>query len=177
MKIYVVRHGETNVNLENKINSWNNDDLNQTGINQAIKVGEKLKNIDYDMIISSPLARTKHTAELLNCKNAPIIFDDRLLERNFGIFTKYPIDKIEPDDLWSLNPKNDYGDAETVKSLIDRVFEFLEYVKTTYKDKNIILVTHGGTSKAISCYFYGIPDNLNINKYKHNNCEVQEFEL
>lgn len=175
MKIYVVRHGETNINLENKINSLNNDDLNETGINQAINVGEKLKKIDYDIIICSPLERTKHTANLLNCKNAPILFDERLLERDFGIYTKYPIDKIDPNDLWSINPKQDYKDAETVDSLLKRVFDFLEDIKNKYNNKNIVLVTHGGTSKAISSYFYGLPSDGTIAKYKHDNCEIQEY--
>lgn len=51
------------------------------------------------------------------------------------------------------------------------------YIKNKYTDKNIILVTHGGVSKAISCYFYGIPEDGNLEKYKHNNCEIHQFEL
>ena len=95
MKIYVIRHGETDVNLENKINSLNEDDLNKIGIMQAKQVGRLLEEIDYDFIISSPLIRTKHTAELLNVKNKKISFDNRLIERDAGVFTKQSLDNID----------------------------------------------------------------------------------
>ena len=54
MRIYVVRHGETDVNLENRINSLNDDDLNETGISQARMLGEQLKSVNYDLIICNP---------------------------------------------------------------------------------------------------------------------------
>ena len=73
MKIYVIRHGQTDVNVENRINSLNDDDLNEIGIIQAKQVGKKMEKIEYDFIISSPLTRTKHTANLLNIKNKNII--------------------------------------------------------------------------------------------------------
>ena len=177
MKIYVIRHGQTDVNIENKINSLNDDDLNETGIIQAKQVGKKLENIDYDFIISSPLTRTKHTANLLNIKSKDIIFDNRLLERDAGIFTKQLIEKIDEEDWWNLNPKQDYKDAETVKNVLDRVYDLLDELKNKYKDKTILLVTHGGTSKAISCYFNGIPEDGIIKKYEHDNCEIHEFNL
>ena len=177
MKIYVIRHGETDVNLENKINSLNEDDLNKTGIMQAKQVGRLLAEIDYDFIISSPLIRTKHTAELLNVKNKKISFDNRLIERDAGVFTKQSLDNIDSDDWWNLNPKEDYKDAETVKNVLDRIYEFLDELKKQYKDETILLVTHGGVSKAISCYFKGIPDDGNLEKYKHNNCKIHEFNL
>ena len=177
MKIYVIRHGETNINLENKINALNDDDLNETGIAQAKEVGKKLEKIDYDFIIASPLTRTRHTAELLNLENKNIIYDNRLVERDAGVFTKQSLKNIESDDWWNLNPKQDYKNAETVKSVIERIYSFLDEIKLKYKNEKIILVTHGGVSKAISCYFNGIPEDGNLEKYKHNNCEIHEFNL
>lgn len=177
MKIYVIRHGETNINLENKINALNDDDLNETGIAQAKEVGKKLEKIDYDFIIASPLSRTRHIAELLNLENKKIIYDNRLVERDAGVFTKQSLKNIESDDWWNLNPKQDYKNAETVKSVIERIYSFLDEIKLKYKNEKIILVTHGGVSKAISCYFNGIPEDGNLEKYKHNNCEIHEFNL
>ena len=177
MKIYVIRHGETNINLENKINALNDDDLNETGIAQAKEVGKKLEKIDYDFIIASPLTRTRHTAELLNLESKNIIYDNRLVERDAGVFTKQSLKNIDSDDWWNLNPKQDYKNAETVKSVIERIYSFLDEIKLKYKNEKIILVTHGGVSKAISCYFNGIPEDGNLEKYKHNNCEIHEFNL
>ncbi len=175
MKIYVIRHGETDVNIQNRINSLNDDDLNENGIKQAKDLRNELKNIDYDFIISSPLKRTKHTAELLNVKQLPIYFDKRLLERDAGKLTKALISSINGDDWWRINPKENYEDAETVKNIIFRIEEFLNEVKLKYYDKNIVLVTHGGVSKAIRCYFEGIPEDGNLRVYKHDNCEIKEY--
>ncbi|MCI8618100.1 MAG: histidine phosphatase family protein [Clostridia bacterium] len=177
MKIYVIRHGETDVNVENKINALNDDDLNENGANQAKALRKIVEKIDYDFIISSPLRRTKHTAELLNAKELPIYFNERLLERDAGKYTKALISSINRDDWWRINPKEDYEDAETVKNLILRIEEFLNEIKIKYQDKNIILVTHGGVSKAIRCYFEGIPEDGNLRVYKHDNCEIKEYEL
>lgn len=177
MKIYVIRHGETNVNLEMRINSINDDDLNETGILQAKEVGKKMVGLDYDFIIASPLTRTQHTAKLLNTKNKEIFCDNRLIERNAGIYTKKPIKDIDSNDWWNLFPKQDYKDAETVKNVLNRVYNFLDEIKKTYKNKNIVLVTHGGTSKAITCYFKGIPKNGDLEAYSHKNCEIHEFDL
>ena len=83
MKIYIVRHGQTNHNVK-KIYSNEDEDLNSKGINQANKLKEQIKKIDYDIIISSPLIRAKHTANIINVKNTDILIDERLTERNPG---------------------------------------------------------------------------------------------
>ena len=176
MKVYIVRHGQTIGNAL-EFHGLEDDDLTVLGIKQAEELRDKIKNMNFDIIICSPLIRTKHTAELLNVKNKKISFDNRLIERDAGVFTKQSLENINPDDWWNLNPKEDYEDAETVKSVLDRIYEFLDELKKQYKDETILLVTHGGVSKAISCYFNGIPEDGNLEKYKHNNCEIHEFDL
>ena len=81
MKLYVVRHGETDINAQNKINSHNDVELNDNGISQAKNLSKFIQNIDYDIVISSPLIRAKKTAELINIKNKEILFDNRIIER------------------------------------------------------------------------------------------------
>ena len=83
MKLYIVRHGEVNHNLL-KTYSNENEDLNSTGIMQAEKLKNKMMNLDYDIIISSPLVRAIHTANIINNNNKDIVIDDRLKERNSG---------------------------------------------------------------------------------------------
>ena len=177
MNLYVVRHGQTDVNLENKINSINDDDLNKTGIEEAKNLKNVFSNINYDLIICSPLTRTKHTAKLLNVINAELIFDKRLIERDAGILTKQSLDNIDSNDWWNVYPKNDYKDAETVHSVIKRIYSFLDELKIKYINKNIVLVTHGGVSKVIRSYFDGIPEDGNLEKYSHKNCEVKTYEI
>ena len=87
MKIYVTRHGQTDWNVQGKTQGRADIELNEVGIKQAKQTKEELKNIDIDLIICSPLKRAKKTAEIINeGRNIPIIFDDQIIERNFGEF-------------------------------------------------------------------------------------------
>ena len=94
-------------------------------------------------------------------------------ERNFGEFEG---EKIKFDEFWDYNVTQKYQKAETIQEIISRISNFLDKIKEEYKDKNILLVTHGGVSIAINCYFKGIPADGKLINYCLHNCEVQEFE-
>ena len=72
MKIYLVRHGESQSNLL-KIYNTVDKDLNDTGIRQAEGLIDDVDKIDYDVIISSPLVRAYHTAEIINVHHKEIM--------------------------------------------------------------------------------------------------------
>ena len=59
MKVYIVRHGEVPHNALKQYNSVD-EDLNEVGILQANALKEKIKDLNYDIIISSPLVRARH---------------------------------------------------------------------------------------------------------------------
>ena len=80
MKLYIVRHGQVPHNALG-IYCEIDEDLNEVGIKQAKELAKKIKNIECDIIISSPLLRARHTAEIINTKNKNIIIDERLHER------------------------------------------------------------------------------------------------
>lgn len=84
MKLYVIRHGQTNDNVNNIINGRSNEELNETGKEQARQMKNKIEALDIDLIICSPLIRTKQTANIINSKNIPVIFDERIIERDTG---------------------------------------------------------------------------------------------
>lgn len=174
MKIYIVRHGEV---LHNRLKQYNNqdEDLTKIGIKQAKEVCKKIENIDYDFIISSPLIRTKHTAEIINVKNKKIIFDNRLEERNPGSLSGKPLEVTNRDEYWNYYTDIQYGTSENIQDFFKRVYDFLEDLKT--KDyKNILIVAHSGVSKAFSGYFEGIADGKFLNRGLKN-CEIKEYEL
>lgn len=66
MKFYVVRHGQTDWNAEGRIQGKTDIELNETGIEQARQLKELIKDYNIDLIISSPLKRTRKTAEIIN---------------------------------------------------------------------------------------------------------------
>ena len=99
MKIYVIRHGQTNWNVEEIIQGKKDIELNEVGIRQAYEVKEKLNMLNIDLIMCSPLKRTKKTAEIINQdKNLNIIYKKELIERDLGDFEGKDCD-IEEGDI------------------------------------------------------------------------------
>ena len=85
MKIYLVRHGQTDSNLKKVYDNVELDeDINENGIKQAEELRNKIMNIKFDIIYSSQLKRAIHTANIINYNNNKIIIDKRLEERNTG---------------------------------------------------------------------------------------------
>ena len=181
MKFYVVRHGQTNWNLAGKIQGKTDIELNQNGIEQANKLKEEIKKYKIDLIVSSPLKRAKRTAEIINeSSQCKIVFDKALEERGFGIFEGKIRKEIQDEvlnshvlDNYYLNTK--YGEVEPIKETCERVWGLLNKLKENYQDKNILLVTHGGTIRVINGYFEGINCDGIIENPGLNNCEIREY--
>ena len=83
MKLYIVRHGETVWNRHHKVQGVADIPLAENGILLAEKTGEALKNVSFDLCITSPLVRARKTAELILAKQAhkvPVKEDIRIRE-------------------------------------------------------------------------------------------------
>lgn len=174
MKVYIVRHGEVPHNALKRYNATD-EDLTQLGIAQAEELRNKIKNMNFDIIISSPLTRAKHTANILNINNNKIIYDDRIRERNPGDLSGKPLEVTNREEYWNYNTTIKYGTSENIKSFFERVYNFLDELKT--KDyNNVLIVAHSGVSKAFSGYFNGINDGKFLNRGLKN-CEIKEYEL
>lgn len=174
MKVYIVRHGEVPHNALKMYNN-KNERLNENGINQAISLKNEIENIDYDIIICSPLIRAKHTAEIINIKNKNIKIDNRLKERNPRSLSGQPLSVTNRDEYWDYNTKIKYGTSENIVIFFERIYEFLDELKTK-KYKNVLIVAHSGVSKAFSGYFDGIKDGKFLNRGLKN-CEIKDYEL
>ncbi len=173
MKIYLVRHGEVPHNALKQYNI-KDEDLTERGIKQAEELREKIKNIEVDLIISSPLIRAKRTAEIIN-KNSKIILDDRIQERSCGDLSGQPIEVTNREEYWNYYTKIQYGTSENIQEFFKRVYTFLEELKTK-EYKSVLIVAHSGVSKAFSGYFEGIQDGKFLNRGLKN-CELKEYEL
>ena len=91
MKLYIIRHGETKLNALGRLQGWTDEPLNQNGKDLAIITGEALKEIPFDLVITSPLKRARETGELTVAaseknfgRKIPIIEDRRIMEFNWG---------------------------------------------------------------------------------------------
>lgn len=174
MKVYIVRHGQVPHNALKQYNT-NDEDLTDLGIKQAEELRDKIKNINFDIIICSPLNIAKHTADILNINHYKIIYDDRIMERSCGDLSGKPLEVTNREEYWNYNTTIKYGTSENIKLFFDRVYNFLDELKT--KDyKNVLIVAHSGVSKAFNGYFEGIQDGKFLNRGLKN-CEIKEYEL
>ena len=174
MKVYIVRHGEVPHNALKQYNNQN-EDLTKKGIKQAEELREKIKTINYDIVICSPLVRAKHTAKIINIKEKEMIIDNRLEERNPGSLSGQSLDVTNREECWNYNTTIKYGTSEDIKLFFDRVYNFLDELKTKNYE-SVLIVAHSGVSKAFYGYFEGIENGLFLNKGLKN-CEIKEYQL
>jgi len=181
MKLYVVRHGQTQNNVTGEIQCYTNDiDLNEKGVSQAKETALLCENLNIDLIISSPMKRAKHTADIINeLLNVEITFDDRLMERNTGVLGGKLLAPKDKEIIWNYSINQFYEGAESIDDVFERVNSFIEELINKYKDtdKNILLACHGGVTKAIYCFFHGLPEDGDLNKIGQSNCEVKEYVI
>lgn len=163
--------------LRKKYNGKLDEDINEIGIEQAQKVKKIIRNLDIDSIICSPLLRARHTCDIINVNNVPVIYDTRIEERDCGIYTGKEIGEFYNTDFWNYYSEAKVEGLETIEDLFKRVNGFLDEIKEKYKGKNILLVTHGGVARAVYFYFNEIPKDGMIKDYGTKNCEVAEYEI
>lgn len=177
-KLILVRHGQTEMNAQKLYFGKLNPPLNDLGISQAYEAKDKLLNINYDIIYSSPLERAKQTAEICNYLDKEIIYDSRLEEINFGIFEgltfkeiseQYPNEVKEMEKNWkSFN----YITGESLEELYQRAVSFLETLDYT---KDNLIISHWGIINCIISYF--VSGTLDTYwKFKVDNCSIVIFE-
>ena len=174
--IYIVRHGQTDWNYENKLLSLTDIPLNHVGVEQCRDAEKLVKNLNYDIVFCSPLLRTRQTMEIVNSKKKEEKIDKRLIERDARSLEGIDVSNIDYKAFWTVG-KDDIFDSEKIEELRNRVYEFLDEIKNKYKDKNILIVTHNGVCRIISTYFKGIPKNGDLSKSGQNNAEIRIYEL
>jgi alpha-ribazole phosphatase len=144
MKVYLVRHGETNENAQGIVQGWLDTELNAKGIAQAVKVAEGF-NKQINAIYSSDLKRAARTAREFRNRysNVPYFEDERLRERNFGVATGTHRDEHDWEQFWANEYAVSIPNAEKLSDFTKRVSDFLEYLKTKGYE-SVLIVAHGG---------------------------------
>ena len=90
-----------------------------------------------------------------------------------GIYENTPFDRLDWKEFWGINSEKKYTELESMKSVYERVSKFLEEIKIKEKDKNILIVSHGGVIRTIDWYFNGFNDKI----FACENCKVYEYSL
>ena len=181
MDIYVVRHGQTNVNAEHRAQGRKGLPLNEEGIKQAEALNKKFKEegIAFDFIYSSPQERAIQTAKICS-GNEEIIVDERLNVYDLGsadglLMSEIKITGTVPD-------MSVYSGVEELDHYKKRIISFIEEIIDKYANTNntILVVGHKDSSGMIDAYFNGIKIESIYDDYlklASSNCEYKKYTI
>lgn len=167
IKLFLVRHGQTQWNLEGKYQGITNTKLTKLGIKQAILAAKYLSKVKFSGFYSSPLGRTIETAEIFKkILKMDYIVKENLKEMNFGkweglIFNEIISKYGEDFQNWLKNPfENAPTQGEDFNSLIERGNKEIHSILNEHNDDdNVLIITHGGFIVAMLVYWLKIsPD-------------------
>lgn len=158
LRIYFVRHGETVWNTLKIFQGRSNSPLTELGVEQAKKLSQHLKDIDFKKVYSSPQDRALQTTKLLlGDKNMEITTIDEFQEINMGKVEGIPREEFEKNypieyhNFW--NNAMDYNpsayNGESYEEILDRVKLGLKKLIKENNNGNILVISHGVTLKAI----------------------------
>lgn len=179
MKLYVVRHGQTNWN---KIGIYQGDtdiSLNEEGKVQALLIKEKLKGKKIDLCISSPLKRAIETASIILDNKIPILTSNLIIERDLGIYEGKAVNDrgYNGKIYWDYQLNSNANGVEPIQDLFKRVTIFLDKVKKNYDNKDILIISHGATIRAINYVINGFTPDENFLKFDVGNCSLFEYDI
>lgn len=168
MKIYLIRHGQTQWNIERRLQGVGDSPLTEKGKLDAKLLEDRLREIDIDIIYSSPSTRAIKTSKIIKGKrNIEILVDEDLKEMNIGSWQGKVLDEIrikspqEYHNYWNephLYVGNNGG--ENFYQVQKRAISFIDNIIHERKYNNILLVSHGDTIKSIITYYQNKPMDL-----------------
>jgi probable phosphoglycerate mutase len=158
----LLRHGETTWN-EMKLVQGQNDEahLNAKGVEQAREVAAALLEDKFDAIISSDLCRALETAEIVGqALGLSIEVAAALRERSFGAFEGRSLAELTTslsgiEDHVVLDDEAHPEGGESLRQLLQRAGHFMHELHSVRENQRLLLVTHGGTIRAIRAYCAG----------------------
>jgi broad specificity phosphatase PhoE len=146
--IFLARHGETDWNVQRRVQGHSDTPLNETGRAQALALADELQGEAIDAVYSSDLLRAHETARIVaepRGLNVTAIRD--LRERNFGTW-----EGLTDDEIFVRFPEaasGRWGDAETKEEMAERVFEALQRIADAHAGGRVLVVSHGGPLRAV----------------------------
>jgi len=181
MKITSVRHGETKRNKEKIVQEQVEGGLTKEGIDQAKRLAKRLSNEVFDKIYCSDAQRAKETArEIIKFhSNIPMEYTEELREmdagENIGLsWEEHSKKRDESNESFAIfKPKN----GESIMDLVIRIHNFINNLYSKHKGEHILLITHGGTNKALKHLSEkGLVEPIREKGYKQDNCCVNIVE-
>ncbi len=163
LRIYITRHGETEWNTQKRMQGWNDSPLTDKGIEDAIALGNSLKNVNLRCIYSSPSGRAMKTSELIRGKrDIEIISEENLREIHLGEWegkTAHELGETEKENhkaFWEAPHLYVPNRGESFFEVRKRISDILNKIINGNEDSEIMIVTHAVIVKTIMSIFKGL---------------------
>ena len=197
-KLYLIRHGQSTYNLENRFTGWKNVDLTSLGVSQAKEASKLLNGHHFDLAFTSNLIRAQKTLDIILTElniNLDIIKNEALNERDYGDLVsqnkeeaaeKFGKDQVQ---IWRRSFDTPPPGGESLKMTLERTLPYFNSVIKPHliDGKNIILSAHGNSIRSIIMELFNYNSNQILKTevgwceplvYTFNdNFEVTDFKL
>ncbi|MBB6218841.1 putative phosphoglycerate mutase [Anaerosolibacter carboniphilus] len=186
-KLYITRHGQTQWNIEKRLQGHLDSPLTEVGAQQAAWLGEALSSVDFDAVYASSSPRALRTAEIIcSGRNFEVQPNDLLREIHVGEWEGRLTSELEtlyPEEFENFFHRPHLYRPMSGESYFDtgkRVIAGIEEIIEKHPDENVLIVTHAVALKLIMAHFedrpmeklwdppYMHPTNLNVVEIKNN---------
>jgi broad specificity phosphatase PhoE len=175
LRIYVARHGQTDWNVQHRLQGWTDRLLDETGRKQAADLAETIKGVRIDAIYSSTLSRSRDTAQTVAGKTMTVKSLDGLRERYYGHFQGG-----SDTDAEYIRRQNDWDDrlddGESLNQLFARTRDSLAQIRREHPAGNVLIVAHRITNQMILRALLDLTPEQTV-KITQDNDEVYLVEL
>ena len=183
MKVYLIRHGETDFNKQRKLQGQCDIELNEYGRELARMTAQGLKDVAFDVVYTSPLKRAKETAQIIiGERKTSVIEEPRIQEISFGDYEglccqgeNFNIPDKSFRNFFDLPAEyNVPPNGEAFEEIIERTGAFWKELlqKKELADKTVLISTHGCALKAILENINPVPIEKFWGTGVHKNCAV-----
>ena len=176
LDLYLVRHGQTQWNLDKRLQGATDNVLNETGKRQAAELAQRLAGVSFAQVYSSGLRRALETAAAIGAKT-PVTPLSTLNERSFGKFEGiFEDDRSAPlfaefgRRVSVLDDSLDGG--ESLQSQADRVKAAVRQITSRHTSGSVAVVAHGGVTPLVLSALLDIPVAEAVARIKQANDEV-----
>jgi alpha-ribazole phosphatase len=164
MKLWLVRHGQTQANVDGLYSGISEIPLTEQGVAQAVAVGNMLGQVAFEKVLCSELGRAQHTTQLiLQQRQIPVVTEARLNEMNFGDWEMRhhrDLQRLDAEnyaawcnDWQNVIPKN----GEGFQIFSQRVSEFAKALSSQTEAENILIVSHQGVLSLLIATLLNMP--------------------
>ena len=178
LRIYLARHGQTDWNVEGRMQGGTDTPLNATGRQQAAALKDHLKEVPFDAVYSSTLSRSRETAEIVRGQ-VSLTSLAGLSERRFGKFEGLLSNAPDTGPEFQRrrwDPQDTLDGGESWVAFTERVRSAIQTIRTKHPSGAILVVGHGGTNRAVLQILLGLSLD-DTREITQNNDELYLIEL